>query len=284
MRTKHRGFRIRASVAAVQLAALAVATLPVAQAAEGDDATRNLTQPTNKVEAGVGYVTQDSFKFGQYNGLFNKGFYGIFNLDVRGGGSYDSDDATRWKVTGTDLGLETRDATAEFGQQGKFRINVGFDQLTSKRSDSYQTPYLGAGSDMLSLPGNWLVPRVPQVNPGSGNFRALSPTTGLAPSIVNGVATPPTAAQQAIVNGIIAADVPDFNNFDIGTTRKTYDGGFSYNIDSHWEFKASAQHQTRDGTKLMSMLSTASGTAAVDLARPHRSEHGPVQRKSELCG
>src|ERR1700686_3963354 len=163
MKTNNRCFALRASVVAVQGALAGFAVVSAVQAAGGDNAARQLTQPTNQVDVGAGYVTQDSFKFGQYNGLFNKGFYGIFNFDVRGGGSYDSDDSTRWKVTGTDLGLETRDATAEFGQQGKFRINVGFDQLASKRSDSYQTPYLGAGSDMLGLPSNWLVPRVPQV-------------------------------------------------------------------------------------------------------------------------
>jgi len=256
---------VRASVAAVQAAVVAMAALSVAQAAEGDDAARQLTQPTNSLEAGAGYVSQDSAKFGQYNGLFNKGIYGIFNLDVRGGGAYDSGDPTRWRINATDLGLETRDVRGEYGQQGKFKITYGFDQLTSQRSDSYQTPYLGSGTDRFTLPSNWLVPVVPQVNPTSGNFRALSPITGLAPANVGGVVTPPTAAQQAIVNNIIANDVPDFHNVDIGTKRTTYDGGFSYNIDPHWDFKVGASHQTRDGTKLMSMLSLAAGTSAVVL-------------------
>ena len=53
--------------------------------------------------------------------------------------------------------------------------------------------------------------------------------------------TPPTAAQQATVNDIIATDVPDFQNVDLDTKRKIYSGGFSYNIDPRWEFKASAR-------------------------------------------
>jgi MtrB/PioB family decaheme-associated outer membrane protein len=265
MKTNNRCFAVRASLVAVQGALGAFAVVSAAQAAEGDNAARQLTQPTNQVEIGGGYVSQDSFKFGQYNGLFNKGFYGLFNFDVRSADAYDSDSAVRWRVIGTDLGLDTRKITAEVGQQGKFRVNVGFDELRSNRSDTYQTPYLGAGSNNLTLPPGWLVPVVPQVSATSGNFRGLDPITGLAPSLVNGVATPPTSTQQATVNKIIAADVPAFKDVDIGTTRKTYDGGFSYQIDPQWEFKASATHEDKNGTKLMNMLSLANGTASVTL-------------------
>ena len=75
-----------------------------------DPAVTALTQPTNSIEAGVGYVTQDSFKFGQYNGLFDKGAYGIFNFDVRDDTPYDADSAVRWRIVGTNLGLDTRSA------------------------------------------------------------------------------------------------------------------------------------------------------------------------------
>jgi MtrB/PioB family decaheme-associated outer membrane protein len=230
-----------------------------------DDAVRELTQPTNTVEAGAGYVSEKSFKFGQYNGLYNQGLFGIFNLDVRGGGLYDSADPTRWSIVGTDLGLETRDVRGQYGQQGKFRIDAGFDQLAAKRSDSYQTPYLGAGSNTLTLPSDWVVPVVPQVNATAGNFRALSPVTGLASANVGGVVTPPTAAQQAIVNNIIAHDTAAFHNVDLGTERKSIDGGFTYEINPLWQFKVSAKHEEKTGTKALSMLSLAAGTAAVVL-------------------
>jgi MtrB/PioB family decaheme-associated outer membrane protein len=246
---------VRASVLAVRAALVAVAIVSAAQAAESDE-VRQQTQPTNTVEVGAGYVSQDSFKFGEYNGLFNKGVYGIFGFRVSGGGSYDSDDATRWRVTGTDLGLDTRDVAAQFGQQGKFSINFGYDELRRARSDSYQTPYLGNGTNTLTLPSNWARPIVPQVNPNNVNFRSLSPTTGLAPSVVNGVSTPPNAAQQAIVNNILANDVPDFHNVDIDTKRTRYDGGFSYNIDPNWRVKVSARHEKKDGLKLMSTVSS----------------------------
>jgi MtrB/PioB family decaheme-associated outer membrane protein len=256
MKTKNESFAVRASVVAVQSALVALAAMSAAQAAEGDDAVRRLTQPTSVIEVGAGYVSDDSAKFGEYNGLSNKGVYGIFNFDVHGGGGYGSGDATRWRATGTDLGLETRDIHLEYGQQGKFRVDVNYDELRRERSDTFQTPYLGAGSNLLTLPSNWLKPFVPQVSGSAINFRSLSPTTGLAPSNVGGVVTPPTAAQQATVNNIIAADVPDFQNVDLSTKRKALDAGFSYNIDPRWEFKASAKHEKKDGLKPMGAVSS----------------------------
>ncbi len=274
MKTKNDCFAVRASVVAVQAALVALAAMSAAQAAESDDAARQLAQPTSVVEVGAGYVSEDSFKFGEYNGLFKKGLYGIFNFDVRGGGSYDSGDATRWRATGTDLGLETRDVSVEYGQQGKFRINFDYDELRRNRSDTYQTPYLGAGSDTLTLPSNWIKPLVPQVSGTAINFRALSPTTGLASSNVGGVVTPPTAAQQATVNNIIATDLPDFNNVDLDTKRTTTKGGFSYSIDSRWEFKASAQHEKKDGLKPMGAVTSQVSEYAAIL--PTRSIRPPI--------
>jgi MtrB/PioB family decaheme-associated outer membrane protein len=250
MKTRQEGFNMRASMLATRAALAALVAAPAAYAADGDaNLIRELTQPTSVLEAGLGYVTQDSFKFGEYNGLFRKGAFGILNLDVRGGGTWDSNDPTRWRIVGTDLGLEDRDLHVEYGQQGTFRVNVGYDELRRNRSDSYQTPYLGAGTDTLTLPPGWIKPIVPQVSGSAINFRALSPITGLAPALAAGVVTQPTAAQQATVNKIIGADVPAFNNVDLSTKRKAVDGGFTYEIDRHWELKVSAKHERKEGLK-----------------------------------
>ena len=259
---------VRASVRAVSAAVLAMAAASVAYAADpapADPAVTALTQPTNSIEAGIGYVTQDSFKYGQFNGLFNKGAYGILNFDVRDQTPYDADSALRWRIFGTNLGLDTRSAYAEVGKQGSFRISVGFDELRSNYTDSYQTPFLGNGSNFLTLPSTWLKPVVPQANATGGNFRALSPTTGLGPTIVNGVVTQPTAAQQATVNGIIAADVPSFNNLNLDTVRKVYSEGLGFNIDPRWDVKVSASQTQQNGLKPLNMISLASGTVSAVL-------------------
>ncbi len=268
MKTKQEKWVVGASVAGVRAALLALAVAPAASYAAESDDVRQLTHPTSFLEAGAGYVSQDSFKFGEYNGLSERGLFGIFGLGIFGGGAWDSGDTTRWSIVGTDLGLETRDIRAEYGQQGRFRINIGYDELRRQRSDSFQTPYLGAGSDTLTLPPTWIKPIVPQVSGSGINFRALSPVTGLAPSNVGGVVTPPTAAQRTTVNNIIAADVPAFQDVDLSTKRKAIDGGFSYNIDRNWEFRVSAKHEKKDGLKPLGAVSSQVSEYAAILPDP----------------
>src|SRR5437762_10028161 len=57
-----------------------------AEPASGEQATRELTQPTSELEVGVGDVTQGSYKFGEYNGLQHEGAFPILNFDLSGGG------------------------------------------------------------------------------------------------------------------------------------------------------------------------------------------------------
>jgi hypothetical protein len=177
MKTNMNRFPVRLSVAAVNSALLAMAMVSSVHA---QDATvADLTQPTSTIEIGAMVVnptnsesrgnvvpnsngSNTSYKFGEYNGLQKQGTTAILNFDLRGGGAYDSGDATRYRITGTDLGLETRNLSADFGKQGSFRINLGYDELLRNRSDSFQTPYLGEGGSLFTLPSKWLKPVVPQ--------------------------------------------------------------------------------------------------------------------------
>lgn len=255
MNTKHTSFTLRASVLAVRGALIAMAISPVVYAADEEPTVEDLTKPTSTVEVGAGVVSDGSYKAGEYNGLEKKGGYAIGNVDVKGGGSYDSDNTTRWRVKGTDLGLETRDLTVDYGQQGKFKVNFGYDELLHNISDSYQTPYVGAGSNNLTLPSNWIKPQLLQNSATATNFRALSPTVSQDNALVTGVVKAPTAAQTAAMNAMQAADLPDFQNVDLYTKRTRYDGGFSYLVDPQWEIKASTSHMHKDGYKPMGTVS-----------------------------
>ena len=118
---------------------LVAAAMSTAHAADGDDAVRALTLPTNTVEAGVGYVTENSFKFGQYNGLFDKGPYGIFNFDWRGGPDTTptTDSAVRWHLLGTNLVLDTRTAVRGLRRPGQvqdlWRLTTSCAATTRRR-------------------------------------------------------------------------------------------------------------------------------------------------------
>ena len=64
-----------------------------------------LQGPGGNVQAGVGYTSDDNFKFGQYNGLYEKGAVFIGNARWRG---WRGEGPQYWNFEAGDLGLETR--------------------------------------------------------------------------------------------------------------------------------------------------------------------------------
>ena len=261
MNTKQTFLAARISERLLRGAIIAVAMTPAAFAddSSGSDngLIKSLTQPTNKVEAGVGYVSGSDFKFGEYNGLQDEGPYGIGNIDISGGGKYDSNDTTRWHVTGHNLGLENRDISGEYGKQGWFRLHFTYDELLRNRSDTYQTPYNGAGSGNLTLPANWMVPIVPAASGTRTDAKGLSPTVANAP--VNTGGALPTAANLATSAAIINADVPAFHNVDLSTKREKYDGGFTYWFNPEWNFNVNIAHEDKNGLKPMGTVTRIQG-------------------------
>lgn len=258
MKAKKGCFILRPSVMAVHGALIAMALMPAAYAADAgsQDSAANLTKQQSVFEVGVGNVSRDSFKYGEFNGLNKEGPYAIGNFDLRGGSAYDSGGTQRWRVQGTDLGLDTRSLSVDYGNQGTFRLNFGYDEWLRNRSDTYQTPYNGAGTNNLTLPAAWVKPTVPQLN-ANLNFRGLDPTAGSG-SYINaaGVLTAPTAAQLAAGNAMRAADLPAFHNVNLFTKRQRYDGGLSFNIDRQWTVDASYRHEHKDGMKPMGTVSS----------------------------
>lgn len=104
------------------------------------------------LDLGLGYVSDDSFKFGEYTGLNKQGPYLIGNADVRSRAK----DGGYWNFNATDLGLDSRELRAESGRQGKYRLFLEYDELPHFISDSASTPFLGTGGDTLTLPPGWV--------------------------------------------------------------------------------------------------------------------------------
>jgi MtrB/PioB family decaheme-associated outer membrane protein len=261
---------MRALVVAIQTALLVVGAGGVAyaqddssaSAAAVDETTQELdpvlqlTQPKNYVEIGAGYSSDDSYKFGAFNGLQDKGFFGVLNFLFDGGASYDSNDATRWTVVGTNLGLDSREVKAEYGEQGKFRLDFGYDELRRNFSDTYQTPYQGVGSSVLTLPSNWIQPRVPHVSSSGLNFRSLVPALSQGPALVGGRLVQPTEAQLAQMNEIIANDLPAFHRVPLDTQRQRASAGFSVQLSPNWGVKVSAQTEDKDGLRAQNSVTS----------------------------
>ena len=104
---------------------------------------------SGELELGIGSVSDDSFKFGEYNGLYEKSGFIITNAKAR----YRDLDANYFDLSVNDLGLDSRSLDIEGGRQGKYKVFFSYDEIAHAFSDSIMTPYTGSGSTNLTLPG-----------------------------------------------------------------------------------------------------------------------------------
>lgn len=107
---------------------------------------------SSELELGLGNVSSSSYKFGEYNGLYEKGGVFIANAKVR----YRDLDAYYLDLSASDLGLDTRELDIEGGKQGSYKVFFNYDEIFHAISDSISTPYRGNGSENLELPSSWV--------------------------------------------------------------------------------------------------------------------------------
>lgn len=161
---------------------------------------------TGTVDLGLGYVSDDSYPFGDYTGLNEKGAFLIGNASLRMRG----EDSNYWNIEALNLGLDSRSINVEGGAQGSYKITFSYDELAHYISDSTVTPYLGAGSDTLTLPGSWV----------------RASTTGTMTDLSNSLHA---------------------QNLD--TKRKRLGLGAALVTDGNWDYAVNYRHETREGTK-----------------------------------
>jgi hypothetical protein len=289
MKTKRQDIE---QVTCVMAAALLLAFGAKPGHAQEDQSAKELTTPTQSVEVGVEGVSKSSAKAGEYNGLEKSGAHVIGNFDLRGGAPYDSGDATRWRISGTDLGLETREVRGEYGQQGSFRLSIGYDELLRNRegSDSYLTPYLGTGGTILTLPGNWQAPlfqtgAAMSASNGypapAGSMLGLAATGTSSPLVTNttyfcrgasngcaanaafgGAFTTGYATGSAANIAMLAqnaADLADFHGVDLSTKRQKYLFGATKTINHQWDASFTAQREDKKGLKELGVVNAGNG-------------------------
>ncbi len=144
---RHTGFvfRLTATAAAV-LAGVG------AYAAEGDEITA-LTKPESNIEFGLGYVNKDGPRFGQYSGLNEKGSYGLLS-----GSLIKRDDATgTWlKLSGRNLGLESRELRFEHNRQGNWGYFIDYGVTPRFNPYTVNTGLSGIGTASQTINGTAL--------------------------------------------------------------------------------------------------------------------------------
>ncbi|MDH3451218.1 MAG: MtrB/PioB family outer membrane beta-barrel protein, partial [Gammaproteobacteria bacterium] len=103
------------------------------------------------VEVGAGHVSDDSYKFGEYTGLHEKGGFLIGEGTARFRGA----DGAYWNANASDLGLKSRALDVEGGRQGRYKLFLQYDELPHYISDSARTPFAGNGGPSLTLPAGF---------------------------------------------------------------------------------------------------------------------------------
>jgi len=117
------------------------------------------------IDLGLGYVSRDSFKFGEYTGLNKEGGFLVGNGSAR----FRGEDATYWNIDASNLGLDSRSLSAEGGKQGTYKLFLNYKELPHFISDSALTPFSGTGGNTLTLPPGWIA---------AGSTDAMSALTG----------------------------------------------------------------------------------------------------------
>ncbi|MDT8387844.1 MAG: MtrB/PioB family decaheme-associated outer membrane protein [Thiogranum sp.] len=108
---------------------------------------------SGEVELGAGYVSDDSYKFGEYTGLNEEGAFPVGNASIR---YRDDIDADYLNLSLRDAGLDSRSLRIEGGRQGTYDAFLFYQEIPHFLSDTAMTPYQGNGSENLSLPAAWV--------------------------------------------------------------------------------------------------------------------------------
>jgi MtrB/PioB family decaheme-associated outer membrane protein len=106
---------------------------------------------TGHVDVGIGGVSDDSAKFGDYTGLDQRGAFFIADGRLRWRGK----DGMYGNVVASDLGIDSRSLAADAGQEGRYAVRLGYAEIPRHFTDTARSPFLGMGSAALTLPSGF---------------------------------------------------------------------------------------------------------------------------------
>lgn len=141
-----------ATVGCIVPLAASHAFVDLAEVVERDEELwERLSEPHHEVTLGIGYVSEDSFMFGRFNGLEEQGLFLDLGLDLHSRSSYDADEMYFWRLRGRNLGLESRSARFEAGRQGHFSGFLDFRQMPHNQWEDVQIVHRGARTPDLEV-------------------------------------------------------------------------------------------------------------------------------------
>jgi len=212
----------RQSKTHARMLAVAVLALPLALWAQdknpsssgGDKKTdANQSAVESEVTVGMYYLDDDAFSYGKYSGLDEDGAQALVDFRIDKRPKWDSDDTIRWSLQGWRLGLDSRRVEFKLNDQGTQSLKAEYREIPNNRFADGLTPYIGAGSNTLTLPSGW------EVTPGS------SDTSGFA------------SLQESLVN------------LEVDTKRRRVDLSYDRKIGHAWNVAVDYRHETKKGVR-----------------------------------
>jgi len=137
---------------AFRLTAVSLALTGAAQA-QGDPAVdpaiAELTRPESAVSFGLGYWSDDRPRLGTYDGMNQKGLYGLFDAFIQ---QRDAATGTWFTLDARDLGLQTPDVRAEWLRQGNLGVFLEYNRIVRDEPYTVLTGVQGIGTTTQRVP------------------------------------------------------------------------------------------------------------------------------------
>lgn len=217
-KTSTRGFLLKPWTAAVAFALAGPGTVMAEQLFVPLTRDADMTRyDSDYVELGAAYNDSNSYKFGEYTGLYKDGWYGIGNFNAR----RRMGDVNYLNASGYNLGLDSLQAGIEYGGQGRYWIQAGYEQIERYQYDDTRFIHNGLGSNSLTL------------STPCGGF--AQPNTG-----------------QAIID-------PCLQKFDIKQKRKDFLLGGGLFGGTNWKFSVDYRETKQDGDRIQGAVMGNSG-------------------------
>lgn len=206
------------------------------KAADTDTAKKEEKAPaiTNEFRIGAWYLGEDSYRFGKYSGLTDKGAEALLDFRVEKRPEWDSGDTVRWRLQGWRLGLDSRRLEFDYLDQGTQRFRFDYREIPNNRFSDGRTPYRGEAAGLWKLAPEW------QVAPGSSNTRGF------------------TALQESLVD------------LKVDTKRRWMDLSYDRKLGANWALDVDFRHETKEGARTLGSIfgSSASNPRSVILPAP----------------
>ena len=160
------------------------------------------------LDFGLGWVSDDSLGFGDYRGLEEEGFYAAIDGDLH----YRNLQGLYFDLYADNLGYESREFDMRAGNTGQYELRFGWQEIPRYLGYGTQTPFLGVGSDYLTLPDDWV---------------KANTTSGMS----------------ALDSNLVANRLK--------TKRKLLDAGGTVNFFTNWSYRIDYQRQKKEGTRTL---------------------------------